>query len=456
MIFAGLIMVCFVGYSVLKRFSKDCSKIEIICLSFLVGIAVETMIMFLLDLLHLPFNATILTLISILIIVVLNYKSIPNFRKSFAEVKWKPHKPKLNNLNIGWWLIFLLICFLLIGSFAKSLYWPTTAYDSVAGYDLMGKAIAHEGKIHVSLFDINHQGNRAFYPPLIEGSFAFAYLFGSESSKMITSITYLSLVLIFYTILRKYVNSINAILFCLFLIITPEMFAHSSLSLSNMPAAVYAGIGLIYLFISFDKSNENYFFIASILLGLTVWARNDGIAFAGAGFVVLLYYAIKMKTWKKILIYSLFIFLPFIIWNLYLKFVIEFTQDRFVSHLFWDFERIQLLFSWIKRLVFSTSLYGLTFYIFFIALLLNIKNILRDKLLLFMLILLAFIFYSALYYQLDDSILAPLSFMMETSYKRALFFFVPLMLFYASTSKVMQQLFIRIDNFRIGNPIHSD
>lgn len=455
MIILGIFIVYILGFSVtFFLFKKDdegkLSIQETLGLSFLIGIGLVTVFMFLLDILHIRITAGMLLLVSAIVIAAFGWKNFRLVPGYFKAVRSKQPGFRPAEVNLAWTAIILIICFLLIGSVAKSLYWPTTSYDSVAGYDLMAKTIAAEGKINVSLFDLDIAGKRGIYPPLVEGSFAYAYLFGSESSKIITSLTYLSLILLFYALLRKYVNPLNAILFSLFLIVTPEMFAHSSLSLSNIPGAAYAAPGIIYLFLWMDKKQKSYLYISAVLLGLNVWARNDGIVFNVVGFLLLLYDAFKSKRWNEVILFSVISFVPLFAWTIYLKLVIGVSQDRFVHHLFWDAERFSLLTGWIKRLVFDVNLYGLTFYIFLLAVVLNIKDVFHDKSKLLLMICLSFIFYSVIYYQFDDTKQDSLTTMMRASFKRALFYFVPMVLYYASVNKRTQWIFGRIDRFISG------
>lgn len=456
MILIGIIIVYLLGFAVtFCLFQSDENRnsefLEYLGLSFLIGIGLETLFMFGLDILHIKINILTLLITSLIVIGIIAWIKREPLRELLQNISFNSMKLDLMEINLAWLAILVIILFLLVGSVAKSLYWPTTAYDSVAGFDLMGKVIAAEGKIFVSLFDSGVESLREIYPPLIEGSFAFAYIFGSASSKIITSLTYISLILVFYALLRKYVNSLNAIVFCLLMTITPEMFAHSSLSLTNIPGAAYAGLGIIYLFIWLEKQQKHHLYVASILLAFNVWTRNDGVVFNVSGFLILLYHAIRNKVWKELAIYLSISFLPLIIWTLYLKYFLGIIQNIFVNHLFWDANRFKELVQWIKVLLKNTNLYGLTFYIFLISLIFNVKNLLKDKFSLLLLIIFSFVFYTGIFYQMDETKgLAPLASMMQNSFKRGLFYFVPLVLFYASTNHTMNQIFIWIENFRIG------
>ena len=455
MILSGLSIVYLLGFTIINRLSKELQLAEKIGLSFLIGIGLETVFMFFLDIIHIHINALSLMILSFILFMCFHLKNFSRAKNISVIFKQIPaikiRKISIFRINFVWIAFILLICFLLVTSALKSFYWPTTSYDSVAGYDLMGKTIAHEGKINVSLFQFGTQGPRAIYPPLVEGSFAFAYIFKCASSKIMTTLFYFSLIFVFYSLLRRYVNSINASFFTFLLIITPEMYAHSSLSLTNVPGAAYAGLAIIYLFIWLNKHEKHDLYLSSILMGFNVWTRNDGVAFCIAGFVLLFIDTVRNKTWKELALYTGVAFLPLLSWTLYLKFVLGLVQDRFVTHFFWDARRFIEVLMWAKLFLTHVSFYGLTFYIFMATLLLNIKNIFKDKFSLIALIFVSFIVYLSIYYQLDYSKQDSLATMMKASFKRALFYFVPMVLFYASTNKVVNRLFQYIERFRVGN-----
>ncbi len=454
MIVIGLVIVYLLGLSVLIAFMGKDNELslrieELAGLSFLIGIGLETVFMFIFDLIHLEIKAFTLATLSLLIVTAIYFYHRDTIQGLFNKIPGN-YRFHYKETNFAWGILFLTVLIALCVSVLKSLFWPTAAYDSIAGYDLMGKVIATEGKLFVSLFKTGSSGGRAIYPPLVEGSFAYAYLYGMDSSKIITSLTYLSLLLAFYGLLRKYANSLNAIFFTLLLIATPEMYSHSSMSLTNIPSAAYAAIGLLYLFIWFEKKQRYYFYVASLLLALNVWTRNDGIVFNMAGFLLMVYYAIKNKSWKEIAIYSAISLAPFIGWTIYLKYKIGIVQDRFVTHLFWDSDRLLRELRWIKSITFYLMFYGLVFYIFIFTIALNFRNVHRDKFALLTLILISFILYAGIYYQLDEVKQDPLDIMMSYSFKRGLFYFIPLVLFYSATCKPVQLFFEKIEQFRLG------
>jgi len=455
MIVIGLITAFVLGLSVINFISRDFSILEKIGFSYIIGIGLETLFMFILDVMNIRFTGSILIFVSLICILVLNYKNIKNSKNIIGKIRHFDLKlPKINikKIKLVWLFFFILTCFLLYGSVSKCLYWPTSAYDNVTSFDLMGKVMGIEGKIYNSLFEVDgvavrSVGTGADYPPLVAGNFAFAYSFGSATSKIMSALLFVFFVIAFYSLLVKYINKTSSMIFTFFMIIAPEMFAFTSLSTSNIPFMIYTASAIITLFIWFDKKEKKYLFISSILMFFSTWARGEGIAFFGVAFVMLLFDSIKNKNWKELLIYSSIVLFSIISWNLYLKFTIEITQNRFITHLFWDYSKFLKILTGVKTLITNTNLYGISFYMFFLVFLLNIKNLFKDKIHLVIMILLSLSAYSSLFYQIDNEVQrASIESLMMSSYKRGLFTFIPLIWFYISMTKITNFVFGRLED----------
>jgi len=457
MIYLALILAGLLGLSVINLISRNLSVLEKIGLSFLIGIGVETVVMFILDVVGIRFTGSVILLISVACIAALNHKLIVSYKSAFEKIwnlNFKLPKIELRKLSLIWILFFILIVIVTYGSVAKSLYWPTSAYDNVAGYDLMGKVMASEGKINNSLFEINHtpidgSARRVIYPPLVSGSFAFAYLFGMQTSKIVTSLIFVFFIIAFYSALRRYANKTNSMVFTFLMIVTPEMFAFSSLSTTNVPFAIYASLGLIYLYFWIDKNEVKDLLMASILIAFCGWTRSEGIIFILLGSLAVLYTSIKNKNWKHFIIYNVIGFSTFLSWNIYIRLNFNIEQNVFVPYPFWDYEKITAILNWVKNLVTDANLYGISFYVMIIMIIINGRNLYqKDKTLsLLILISAAFVLYTFLYYQMDNTKMNSLDVMMKTSYRRGLFFCIPLIWFFASTNKIVNSFFNRHLNF---------
>ncbi|MBN2708476.1 MAG: glycosyltransferase family 39 protein [Calditrichaceae bacterium] len=315
----------------------------------------------------------------------------------------------------------------------------------------MGKVMGNEGEINNSLFEINKEPikgshTRIIYPILVSGSFAFAYLFGLETSKIMTSLFLVAFVIVYYGLLKRISSPTAAIIFTFLMIITPEMYAFTSLSTTNIPFAIYTAIGYLYLYLWLTERKNGDLLLAAIFMALCCWTRSEGIFFLLAGSLVLLYSTVRDKTWKEFFMFISPGLLLFFVWNLYVKFNFNIEQNVFQTTLFWDAEKISIILNWVINLVTDTGLYGISFYMLILIILLNLKFLIQRDISTYLLslILLSFFSYILLFYQLDNANLDPIEIMMKTSYRRGIFVFIPMIWFYVLASKVTGTLINKI------------
>jgi len=442
MIIVGILLVVLLGYSIINKIDMGKTPLEKFGFSLLIGMGAVTIAMFIFDILHIPIRLYTLYPFMLGGVILLQWRTIKKFR--FAKpVDFNLNLPgrigtilKIARQHLLWTFFILLILFIATGSVVKSLYWPTFAYDNIAGYDLMGKVIAAEGKINNSLFEIDGKpidgsAKRLTYPILVSGSFAYAYLHNLKTSKIMTSLFFIFFIISFYALLKNYTERINAAIGTFFMVITPEFLAFTSLSTTNIPFAIYASLAMITLFLWIISGKREDLIVAAIFAGLTVWTRSEGIIFIITGVIAILVSGGKERRWKNLLLYFCIGLAPLLAWNIYMAVSFNASQSVFYLYPYWDFAKIKTMLMWIRRLIFAGNYFGITFYIVFIAFVLNIKQILHDRTTKFLLMtVLSWGLFTLLYYQIDYSKLDPLDLVMTTSYRRGLFCFVPLIWYY--------------------------
>lgn len=422
-------------------------------LSFPIGFGLIIYLMTFINLIGMKFNLPVLFGGASIIALIVGYFTFK--KEHLALVTLNVDFKKLKNVNLSWILIFGVIAYIVYGITAKTMFWPTSAYDSITGYDLMGKISAAEGVFHNSIFNPENPiaSIRNSYPPLVSGSFSIAYMTGLESPKISITLMFLSVVIFFWATMRKNTTEVAALFFTLLLVSVPEFLAMSALSLTNVPQTFFASSGLIVLYLYIKEKDFKYLVFGAILLGLNVYTRSDGIVFIFGGGVMLLYdayknYKFKYKEYaKSILIYSAVAIAPFVLWFTYVKIFIPnaYSSSRvFKKTLHWDSSKLSELSSEVWALFSSYLLYGMFFTVFAIVLLLNIRNIVKKFPVLLVGILASFVLYFVLYYQMDfssDNFGYSISSMVGSSFKRGLFPFLPVLCFFMATSPVIVKLF---------------
>jgi hypothetical protein len=455
MIIFGLILTFLLGVSIVLSLSRQLKVVEITGLSFPLGIAIQTLLMVCLDWAGIRLTAGSVTIASLAVLVL--FVTYLCFRRIELQTWVKEYLRWQNpKLNWGWLICICGLVAVVIMNIAKTMYFPTFDTDSVRGFDLIGMAVGREGTIrNVSIFtDVNFlpiqksAGSYMTYTPFTQLAYAYVYMFGTATSKIIPALMFISFVFAFYGVLSRFATHLISAIVTLLMIITPEMLAFSSMSGTNYNHAVFASLGIIYFIVWYYKKIPSALWISASLLMANNWVRSEGIAFIGAACVILLFWCIRQKQYGKLFIFGALCVFPFLFWNIFLRFNHLESENVFIFKLFYDDAKLSDMKREIWELFKSTTFYGITFILFLIILISNVISIFKrkDHAVTLLLILLSWIFYNILFYQIDyvwDSLLNVLRY----SYKRFLFSFVPLLWFYIAVNFNVKWLSERIDRW---------
>jgi hypothetical protein len=465
MLFIGIALCYLLGLAVMLNISRKYDWLELIGNSFLIGIGCESIIMFLLDIAGIKFNQGVLIGVNVGLIVLL----VGLASKKLNEISITPDPrgwTSLKNINIPVIAVGAVLLYLLYAITVKNLFWPPTEHDTIGSFDKLGRIMAIEGKLKISLFDYKLEGAGGVYPPLFHSAFAYVYVFGAEISKIATTLFFVSLLSSFAFYVKRSVGAIAASAFTLILMLTPELFSHAALSLGNMPTAAYVCAGALATLAWIDTGDKKYFWLGAINTGFVVWIRSDTIVFTLASLLIVGIYFLKNKNWRDALVYGAFAVVPFIAWNLYLKLKINAsTSSKFDLSIGYNAERMEMMTGYVKAMLFAGryrnidggQLYGLSFILFFVAFLISaaasfktgFKSFVADKSYLLIFTVSSFVLYFLVFYLIDVNVQnAPLWSLMESSFKRGIFCFVPLALFYAATNHASAWFFERLEKFR--------
>jgi hypothetical protein len=437
---------------------------ELLGFSFLVGMGLETVFLFLLDVVNVHYSQGVLIGLNVLAIAAINGLNYRNLLVLKDEFKFPSFA--LKKIDFVALFIFCFIAYFFYIITVKCLFWPPSDHDAIGSFDKLGRIMAIEGKLKISLFKYDLEGAGGIYPPLFHGSFAYVYIFGAFTSKIITTLFFLSLLTSFYGLIVNYTKSTMAMFFTLLLALTPELYAHAALSLDNLPTTAYVGSAAIALFTWLDKRDNKYFWLSAIMMAGVVWIRSDTIVFLAAGLLVVGIDFLRTKDFKRTLIYGAVTVSPFIIWMLYLKLKIGAAQTgKFDLGMGYNSTRMDLMTSYVDAFLFGGryraidggQLYGISFFLFFLTLFFNliimfkegVKKILQEKMYVLIFLFVSFAMYFAVFYLINEKVQnAPISSLMESSFKRGMFCFIPIALFYVATSFGPTWVMEKLEKFR--------
>ena len=445
----GWIIIFLLGISIINTLAYRIKTLEKIGFALPIGMGINSLLMFIMDLLHIPINEIYL-LLSIDLIIIVGL-SIFTYRKNKSVFSFEPilktfHPKNLFSINLAW--VFLMSCaiYVIYAIVSKTLFWPVFIYDSISGYDFLAKAIVEEGTLNNSIFSQEYPlfTVRSLYPPLVPLNFGFAYLLGFSSSKIVVAFFYISIFIVFYSLLTKYSTHLAAVFFSLLLAITPEFAFFSSLSSPNPPTTFYSALGILCLYTWIKGNDRSYFNMGVILIVLAIWTRTEAVIFAAGGGLLVFIKSIEEKQFKPFIIFCFACLSVFLLWQWYTKFILHIqSAQTIITHLYWDPGKLLHMLQKVKVVTFRLRYYGIVVYLFLSMILINIVFIIKqkDRIDLLAAIWIAWFLYLFIYYQIDTTYLPNTTSWIEAGYRRGFFYFLPLMLFYCATNKISNTIF---------------
>jgi len=305
-------------------------------------------------------------------------------------------------MNKTIYTVFLVLVIVLVSaSFFKAWYWPPASYDAVAGYDLYGKLIA-DGVNPYGFKEIHESaGNRGKIPPLIPVGLAVFHS-SYQNSQVLMSLILIATCLLFYFNIK---NKTHALAGIFLMLMTPEFIAFSSIVNTNTAVALFIFAGVIFL----DKQ----VWLSVVMFSLAVLTRSDAIIFVGIAFLF---------TDRRMLIAVI----PFVLWQVYL-YLVGLPPTSMLA--FPSYEKLNILLPKILEYMFYPQLFGITFIAFIGVLLMKRHN--EKNLRLAILIVVFFLGNVFLYLCLDPiGMGSSYEHIINASFKRSLFVFVPLCWWY--------------------------
>lgn len=449
MIYFILLLISITGYTIVSSIKAKLNLVLKAGLSILMGLGLQSLLIIIFDLVHIPITLISLCIGSILISIGLSLKFFNVYKDDFKRVK--SFQIGFGQVNFSWIFFLGIILYIIYGLYKKGAYWPVTEFDSVTGYDFMGKMIAKEQVLKISLFDFStsiFQVSRFLYPPLVASGMALEHMCGDLTPRIVPVAYYVAMLFGFYGSVRYFTTHTAAIISTAFLAVTPELCSHAALSLTNLPNAAYVSLSLFTFCFYFSTKEDSWLYLSAAVMAFTLFSRSDSIVFSATACGTLLIQAIKTKNYKQFVVYSLIANSLFFTWAFYTKFILNSTAaDFFEKTLFWDEEKIGRILTYVGDFIlWDTQLFGLSFWLFFLILALNYKNIRTDITLFLAVSIISWFLYTFIYYQMSYKY-GTLDIFMRAGYKRGLFCFVPLAWFYIICNRNSVWMFKKIDEF---------
>jgi hypothetical protein len=397
----GVLLFFLAGHIVLKvadRRAEAClGPVSYAGASFMLGLGAVSLQMFFYSLVSIPFGALIISAPWIALGVAMLF--VPYFNRTGFRTDVQ---------KMGWagYVLFAIIISQVIYSFAYALTMPLSGWDAWFIWFVKARAFFLDGSVKAAfLTDPAYVQDHPDYPLLVPLAVSWIYTaIGAaqeEAGKVIYPLQFAALLSIFHYGVRRFTGSrLMGLLFTALLALTPLVLVHAA----GFPVKVdpaytgkdltgYADLALsayflaagLFIFLYAREGRGAFAFIASLMLGMGAWTKNEGLTFALLGFLILAVSALlKERRDFKTLALTLAPLALFILpWSIY-KSVhglgSEYVESMGAAAFFSNFARLGQIIPYMAGFMFmKPGVMGLVWWAYAAAALLGLRKILSEK-----------------------------------------------------------------------------
>lgn len=310
-IIPGALLFFLAGHIVLKvadrRVEASFGPVSYAGASFLLGLGAVSLQMFFYSLVSIPLSAMFISGPWIALAVAMLF--IPAFNRTGFRI---------DSQKMGWAgiVLFAVILSQVLYSFAYSLTMPLNGWDAWFIWFVKARAFFLDGTVSAAfLTDPAYVQDHPDYPLLVPLAVSWIYTaLGSaqeEAGKVIYPLQFAALLSVFHYGVRRLTNSRTiGLLFTALLSVTPLVLVHAAgfpvqidTAYTGKDLTGYADLALsayflgaaIFILLYAREGRGPFAFIASLMLAMGAWTKNEGLTFALLGFLILAVSALLKK-----------------------------------------------------------------------------------------------------------------------------------------------------------------
>lgn len=344
-----LLLTWLIGYLYLSFWKNSFFLLEKLFLSFVVGIASVSFLTFLLGMISLPLTRENILLSLLSICLILLFLLIGKWGNIFERYSLQKKRLSLTEM-----FFCLIIFFVVAWSFSQTVFWPPWEWDTLALYDYRARIIAQTHSLATSIFTSEPQLTAYNYVYTFSTSLmhALVYVGGGENPQFIYSLFYTSIIVLFYSCLRRKISRLMSLVLTTFLATTPSILYPSTIAYPNLAFATYLSFSTIYFWEWTRYKKVSYFLVSALFLSLSTWIRNSEPFWIVNIIFVAVYLLIFERKIRLLLIYY-FLFFPLQqLWPFYQKSIFSSFPNTVLSppapfHL--DFGKIPEVFYFVLQ-----------------------------------------------------------------------------------------------------------
>lgn len=195
-------------------------------------------------------------------------------------------------------------------TFFKALVRPIEAYDAIAIYGLKSKIFYLAGGVGHNFFSaFKDFVPHIEYPLLIPLAETSVYTFlGSLNDilvKAIFPLFYLSLLILVYSLARRFIERKPSLLVTFLLATIPQLGDFATNGYADIAFTFYCSSSIFYLFLWARERKGTLLIISFVMSILAMWTKSEGLMFAGINILLTFIYMLyERKFVKNALLYS--------------------------------------------------------------------------------------------------------------------------------------------------------
>ncbi|MFA4982360.1 MAG: glycosyltransferase family 39 protein [Candidatus Omnitrophota bacterium] len=308
----GILITFFVGYNIIKALSwsnlKIMGSLEIVFLSFPIGISVITLQMFILAIFGKGWSLFNMALPWVFLLLV-------NLAVFFMR-KRRPAEPQAARSALDF-VEKALICGIILQVIwvtLKAFALPIEAPDAIAIYALKAKAFYLKGGMdHDILKNVTFKDSHQDYPLLLPLAECWIYrALGNLNdflAKALFPIFFLSATGIFYSMLKRFIKRRGSLLFTFMLASVPQFTVFGTNAYADLPLTCYYTASLLYLFLWMKEKETPYLLLSALMSFSAAWTKNEGSMLLVINILILAIFLArdKMRFVKKAISLSVYL-----------------------------------------------------------------------------------------------------------------------------------------------------
>lgn len=408
------------GLTMIVFFHNQVKELEggiLLSLSYLIGLGMITLLLFYFYFFqwdHPLLWISLGTALLIILLIMSNgrsvYEAFSTWYLQFKEIKKISFRKDW--ITILLWIIFLgLISYIIL----ISINVPPVVWDEWALWTNKAKILYISGLEKIVEMEIPLQPNYPLMDPFAQ---VFVYLslgyFDELLGKLSLTLGYISFLFLFVAMLSRLSSIKIALFFAIILMVGQKWMLWSTYTYADVPFAIYYGASVLFLLYYTIDKKISYLILSALLVALSCWIKNEGIASLGINLTLLVIFYIKESKpslLQKIVLFLLYLFIPIIIifpWSYYVSshgltissgtMDLLTHEDLTVASIFDNLSRIpDIVYKFIELKILSDD-FSPVWIIFLLFHLLFIKTIIsRPYIYLWIIILLNIILYASVY-----------------------------------------------------------